>query len=488
MSGVSYFRNVWAAVMGRSAPPAATAQPVALERAYGASYASRVFQNEQRDGVRTPFVPASLRWLPEDIEQVWADAEIGQFYKLASLIRGMRLNGTIDGIMGQRQNIVRLPIVFEGDPWLCSELRGVPATYTPDGIMVDPGVPGAFDRMCPPEALKELIYTGVMAGLAPFENVDIGEPDPVVVPRDLHFLRFDWGARSYIFQGSQDTYEMKAGDGRWGMFSPGGMDRPWTGGSWLPCAFPHVVALSATFDRLRWQALLADPLKWIKAGAGAKEGYLLALQDFIDNQWARAPGLVLPPGYEAGLTESNGSGWEVYVDAEKRADRMVQIALSGNVVTVDGGTGFANVTIFDVISEAFIQETASGLARCLTEHVIVPWARRRYGTAYARRAKLRWDVRSPARRKADAELISVMSKAVVDADRMLKPRGMMVDAPAFLAQNAISLPVIRIGEATAPSAQLQEAPAPKLLTSGTVDVDEVEVDLSEDEVANDAAA
>lgn len=479
---MSYWRNLLAAVRG--APPPAAVQPTALERAYGASYASRVFPNEQKNGVRTPFVPASLRWLPEDIEEVWGDAELGQFYKLASLIRGMRLNGTIDGLMSQRQSIVRLPFVFTGDPWLCAELRGVPATYTDEGALIDPGVPGAFDQMCPPESLKELIYTGTMAGLAPFENVDMGKPDPVVVPKDLHFLRYDWGARVFVFQGSEDTYKFTPGDGRFGLYSPGGVERAWTGGAWLPCAFPHVVALSATFDRLRWQALLADPLKWIKAGPGAKEEYLRALQDFIDNQWARAPGLALPPGYEAGLTESNGRGWEVYVDAEARADRMVQIALAGQVVSVDGGKGFSNATIWDAISEAFIQETASGLARCLTEQVIGPWVERRYGLSRARAPKLVWDVRSPSRRKQDAELVSVVAKAVTDADAMFRSRGRMVDVTAYLAMNAIHIPTMPIGSAVAPAAQLQDAQAPKMLPSaGTVD--EVDVDVSE--VANDAA-
>jgi hypothetical protein len=483
---VSYFRNVWAAVMGRSASPGAPAQPVALERAYGSDYVSRLRPHEQREGVRTPWVPVSLRWMPEDIEAVWEEAEMGQFLRLGRLIRAFRMNGMIDGLMAQRENIVRLPFVFEGDPWLCAELRGVPATYTPDGILIDPGVPGAWDAMAPPEALKSLIYTGVMGGLAPFELVDGGKPDPQIVPRDLDWLRWDWGPRMFVYQGAEELYKVEPGNGRWGMFSPGGVTRPWGGGMWLPCSFPHVSNLAALFDRMRYQALMADPLKWIRAGEGAKEEFLRDMQWFIDNQWARAPGIALPKGYEAGVVETGGEGWKVYCDAEDRADRMIQIALAGQVVSVDGGSGFANVSIFDVICEAYLQETASGLARCLTEQVIGPWVERRYGLPRWRAPKLRWDVRSPARRKADAELISVVCKAVTDADAMLKPRGMMVDAPAYLAQNAVSIPVIRIGEATAPSSQLQEAPSPKLLTSGTVDVDEVEVDLSE--VANDAAA
>ena len=41
-----------------------------------------------------------------------------------------------------------------------------------------------------------------------------GAPDPVLEPRDLHFLRFDWSARQYIFQGSEDAYLVRPGNGR----------------------------------------------------------------------------------------------------------------------------------------------------------------------------------------------------------------------------------------------------------------------------------
>ena len=476
---MAYWQNLVAALRGRApAPPPSPAtidEAQRLVRAYGASYASRVLPNEQKHGIRTPYVPASLRWLPEDIESVWGAAEIGQFYELASLVRGMRLNGTIDGLMTQRQNIVRLPFMFVGDPWLCEELRGVPAKYTPDGVMVDPGVPGAFEAMCPAEGLKSLLYTGIMAGLAPFEMVPRGGPDPVMEVRDLHFLRYDWGGRVYTYQGGQDVYEVRPGDGTWGLYTPGGADRPWQGGAWLPCAFPFVAALASLFDRLRWQALLADPLKWIKASPGASQAYLVEMDNFIKYQWARAPGIALPPGYEAGYSENTGEGYEVYCQQEARADRMVQIALAGQVVSVDGGKGFSNATIWDAISEAFIQETASGLARCLTDHVIGPWVERRYGLPRSRAPKLLWDVRSPGRRRQDADFYTAAAAMVIQWDAALRPRGQMVDVPTYMARNAIDLPVMPIG-----TPQAAEAPP---LPAGTIDVapeaEEIEVEVDD---------
>ncbi len=476
---MGYWSNVVAAVMGRSALP--PVPPAALERAYGADYGKRLWPNEQAAGVRTPWVPVSLRWLPEDIESVWAESENGNMYYLASLIRGMKLNGTIDGLMSTRSSIVRLPIVFQGDPFLCAELRGIPATYTDDGVLIDPGVPGAFEQMCPPAALKDLIYTGTMGGVAPFELVDEGGPDPVVTPRDLHFLRFDWGGREWTFQGGQDVYALRPGNGRWGLYSPGGVDRPWQGGAWLPCAFPHVASLAALFDRLRWQALLADPLKWIKAGTGASQAYLKEMQWFIDTQWARAPGIALPPGYEAGLSESDAKGWEVYNDAEARADRMIQIALAGQTQTVDGGPGFSNASIFDCIAETFIQDTASSLARCLTKHVIEPWVERRWKLPRSRAPRLAWDVRSPTRRRQDAEFITAVATSVLAADNMLQKRGQMVDVPAYLASNAINLPVMALPGTTTGIRVLPGGQGQHLLPPATLDDPEtIDVDVEED--------
>ena len=488
---MGYWKNLVAAIAGRAEPMA----PPALERAYGSDYGKRLWPNEQKAGVRTPWVPASLRWLPEDIESVWGEAEIGNLYQLASLVRGMRLNGTVDGLMSTRSSIVRLPLVFVGDPWLCSELRGEPAVYTDDGILLEPGIPGAFERMCPPDALRELIYTGTMAGVAPFEMVDQGEIDPVLTPRDLHFLRWDWGGRQWIFQGSQDVYRVTPGDGRWGLSCPGGVERPWQGGAWLPCAFPFVSFLASLFDRLRWQALLADPLKFIKAGVGASQAYLQEMQWFIDNQWARAPGIALPPGYEAGLAESDGKGWEVYNDAEARADRMVQIALAGQTQTVDGGPGFTNANVFDAIAETFIQDTASGLARTLTKQVLEPWVMRRYGLPRSRAPKIAWDIRSPSRRMKDAEFLTAVSTAITAADAMLAKRGQMVDVPAYLAINAINLPTMALalaasagGAGDAP--RITDVGRPRLLpAAGTVDdEDAIEVVMDEPQVMTDAAA
>ncbi len=434
---MGYLRNLISAIAGR--PPAqATPQPP-LVTAYGPDYQHRVVPNEQARGVRTPWVPVSLRWLPEDVEATWAEAEQGRLYRLASMIEGMRLNGTISGLMEKRSSIVRLPMVFSGDPFLCSQLRGVPATYTEDGVMLDPGVRGDFEIMCPPEALAELVYTGTMAGVAPFELVDDPATGlPVVTPRDLHFLRYDWSVRRWLFQGSFDTYDVDEGGGRWGLYSTG-TGRPWKSGAWLPCALAFVAALAGTYDRMRWQALLADPLKWISAGEGANEAYLAEMQRFIEDQWQRAGGIALPKGYTAGITDAGGEGYKVYGEAEDRSDKLIQMALAGNTVSASGGSGFVNASVWDAIDETFIQKTASALARTVTRDLLPIWAHRRYSMR-SRAPKASWDVRSPTRRRQDAEVLTAVANAITAADSMLERRGQMVDVDRYFAMNAIDLP------------------------------------------------
>lgn len=485
---MAYLKNLLAAIQGRTPAPAVPAtQSVALERAYTGDHVRRMVPDEQRRGVRTHQVPTGFRWLPQDLDGVLEETESGTFYRLASLCRGMRSNGTIAGLLGQRESIVRLPFVFTGDPWLCDELRGVPAKYTPDGVMVDPGVPGSFAAMVPDESLRELIGTGALAGACPFELVDCGGPDPVLEPRDLHFLRFDWGTREHVYQGSEATYRVRPGNGRWGLYSPGGRERWWAGGAWWPLAWPFVASLGAGFDRARWQALLTDPVRYVRAGDGAKEEDVAAMQYFVDHVWGRAPGLVLPKGWDVGYAENNATGWEVFRDAEADADKAIRMTLSGNTDSAGGGTAFSNSSVFDAIHETMISATASSLARCLSEQVIAPWAWRRYGVPPDRAPKLVWDVRSPTRRKADAELLSAMADAVMKADAMYRPRGMMVDVATYFAKNAIDIPVMPIGGISAsPSIVLASPRDAEVLDDADV-VEDVEPDDAEP-LDNDHAA
>lgn len=444
----------------------------ALKPAYGVEYSKRLFVDENRDGIRTPWVPVQPRWLPEDVDIAWQRAEEGELRPIAKLIEAMRADSTVSGLMKTRASMVRLPVKFEGDPYLCQELEGIAPVYSPEGLVLSRGIQGMFDVMCPVPALMEMIYTGVMAGVAIAELVDDPETGvSVLTPHDLYWLRFDWGTRQWIYYGGKSPVVVTPGDGRWVVWTPDSMNRPWKSGAWLSCALPFVTKIAAVYDRLRWQAQLADPLKYFKTTNAISPKMRQDLEYFIENYWMRAPGIVLPVGVEAGVMEVDGKGFEVYLQAEQWAEGQIAKALSGGQKTTsEGGMGFGDGDIFSEINENIIQGTATSLAQCVTKQVIKKWAERKYPYRLELNGgvppQVSWDVRSPARRSMEAEILGKMSDSALKANTALKEQGMMVDVPAYFAANGVQIPLMHIAKAlpalpAAPSvAQLPPGPTP----------------------------
>ncbi len=304
------------------APPLAPAAPgmpprVALQNANeGAAQRRRIYTDEQRNGVRTPWQPVGgLHWRFEDMEPVWQHCEIGDLRPVAQVTEAMRSEGTISGLMDVRCAFLRKPLTFQGDPFLCSLLGGQAPVFDRAGRLVKPGRKGIFRRMHPTAALTDLLYTGLLAGVACAEYVDDPKTGlPVLQTRDLYRLRYDWGERCWKYLGEQREYVVDPGNGRWVLFMPKSTHRPWRSGSWLPLMLAFVVMIESTYDAARFAARSADPLKWIEVPDEAPPDEVDRYEDFVQNWWERAPGIVLRWGAKAGITETNGIGHQIYGD------------------------------------------------------------------------------------------------------------------------------------------------------------------------------
>jgi hypothetical protein len=134
----------------------------------------------------------------------------------------------------------------------------------------------------------------------------------------------------------------------------------------------------------------------------------------------------LPPGWDVRLLESNGNGYEVFTDTIESADREFMIGIAGQIVTVDGGAGFANANIHATIRSDLIQGDAEGLAATLNAQGLRPIVNRRYGSAA--RGTVSWDTRPPVDLTAEANAISAAAKAINEANDALRSYGLRVDA------------------------------------------------------------
>jgi hypothetical protein len=433
--------------------PAAPSMPprVALVPGTGdqAAQRRRIFADEQRQGIRTPWVPVGLRWRFEDMEEVWQAAEIGNCDPLARMVEAMRSEGVTSGLMDARCAFVSKPATFSGDPYLCSMLRGEPAKYDPKGRLILRGKRGIFRRMHPTAALLDLLYTAILAGVAVAEYVDDPVTGlPVLHTRDLHRLRYDWGERCWKYRGQEQEYLVEPGNGRWVLFMPKSTYRPWRSGAWLPLALAFIVMITTTYDAARFQKDSADPLKYIEVPDGMPADEVERLDEFVQLWWERSPGIVLRYQAKAGIVETNGIGHQIYTHQREWAKQQINFTLRGSMGTSGESAGILNdnETAAEV-SDELIAGTAAALAECLSEQGIAPWFRRMgLITSNDEAPTCSWDTRRPKRRIEDAKAAGEVAKTVLLLNQAMRDSGesRRVNAPEFFLQCGLTIPLLTV--------------------------------------------
>ena len=363
---------------------------------------------------------------------------------LARMIEAMRSEGVIAGLMGVRCGFIRKPISFQGDPWLCSLLRGEAPRFDPvTKRMLSPGRKGLFRRMFPTAALLDFAFSMILANVAVAEFVDDPKTGlPVLHTRDLHRLRYDWGERAWKYRGQQNEYLIEPGNGRWVLGCLRSTHRPWRSGDWLPLMLAFVVMITSTYDAARFQAKNADPLKYIEVPDEVPPDEVDRYEEFVNLWWERAPGIVLRYGAKAGLVETNGVGHHIYGVQREWAKQQINFTLRGSMGTAGESEGIFNdgATSLDV-ADQLIQDTADALAECLSEQGIGPCFER-FGFVRHRddAPTCAWDTRSPARRLAEAKAAGEVCDVIAKLDIIGKPRERRVDVDAFFAQCGMAIP------------------------------------------------
>jgi hypothetical protein len=463
-------------------PPAGTNSP-ALESAYDApgwmtGWPTKEAENDR--GLRPMRVYSQTRWDPTQADAALREAETGQWYGIARFLDAMRRDGLINGIMSVRTSgMLRCPVKFTGDPWLVERLRGRDPQYDERGVLVEPGTPGAFWDMAPESEQAAVLFDGIMAGVGLGELVPRPGKPPRLRHLPLHFLHYRYESDFWWYQTGGNLWAITvdteappvANDpalppvdpnrGRFVLFTPYGRERPWVKGLWWPCSLPFITRQNVTFDQLRWQQNLADPLKVIEAQEGADEKHRMWLLQFVQTLWRRAAGLVSPPKYKASLVESNGRGYEVYQQGYDQAAKDLQITLAGSTVAVEGGSGFVNASIYKDIASDKTAMIAEAWSTCLHEQMIRPWTAL-LGQERDRAPWSRWDIRSPESKLSDAQALGALAEAIDKLDVTLARRGRSVDLEALLEEAGQNLPTRPLlPGVVAPPLGSKDEPAPK---------------------------
>jgi hypothetical protein len=367
------------------------------------------------------------RWYLADLETAQLQADSGQMHKVGQLWRAMKRDGYIGGLVKTRTSgLVALQKRFRGDKALTDELTGQNDSRS------------VFDEMFPPAELAALAADGIGCGIGVAEMVAVpGRDHPVMVRLDPEFLWYRWNEGRWYFQSTAGLIPITPGDGRWILHVPGGRLQPWQSALWPCLGHAFIVKDHAKLHRANFSAKLANPARVAFTPQGASEDAKLSFFQRL-MAWGLNSVFSLPSGWDVKLLESNGKGWEVFGTEIDTSNFEIMIALAGQVVTVTGGTGFANASIHQTIRADLIKETAESLAHTINTQGLPPWAFKRKGLDVLPNCpRVEWDIAPPADRKADADAIAAVAAAITTMRPVLAAGGVTLDVDALISRFGI---------------------------------------------------
>lgn len=369
--------------------------------------------------------PATItRWLQRDVETAQHLASQGDLTLAGQLYRSFQRDGVVQGLLGTRSGgLIRLPKRFVGHPTAVQYLEG------------SQGNPGRFNAIFPAAELALLDADGVVLGVGVGEFLDIdGLDHPVFCRLDPEFLRYRWYEDRWYYQSLEGLQLITPGDGRWVLHTPGGRQDPWNRGLWPALARAYISKEHSFLYRENWNSKLANSARYARAPLGASEPQR---QGFLQRviAWGINTVFELPPGWEVGLVESNGRGYESFKETITDSNQEFMVAIAGQIVTVTGGAGFANADIHATIRSDLIQGDGDGMGSTLNSQAL-PVVLEGHVPAGAS-ADVAWDTRPPANLKAEAESLSAAAKAIEDCGRVLGEGN--VDKRALAARFAIPI-------------------------------------------------
>ena len=373
-------------------------------------------------GQISPLPVTRTRWHLSDLETAERLADSGDLSMAAQLMRSARKDGTFAGVLGTRTGgLVRLPKKFRGDDEICAALE-----------VGHDSVRSVFDEMFPPTELASFAADGILLGVA----VGILEPVkgrdyPVFIRLEPENLRYRWNENRWYYVTTIGQVVVEPGQGRWVLHTPGGRIAPWQNGLWRAVGQAWIDKQHARLHKANWEGKLANPARVAVSPQGAsekqKQSWFKAVM-----AWGVNTVFGLLPGYDVKLLESNGRGYECFLETIKSSDRDIVIAITASTVLVDGGTGFINGGVFEAIRADLIQSDAEGLAYTINTQGIPAFVLDRWPDEdLARTALVSWDTTPPEDRTKEASAATQAATAIASLTTSLESTEEELDVPAF---------------------------------------------------------
>lgn len=412
----------------------------------------RVEPNDYLGGQITPPVLSQTRWVLRDLETAIHQADMGDLSTAARLWRSMRGDGVLSGVLStSTDGLVRLPVRWSGGDEMVREFEGRDRKR------------GVFASMYPSPELALLAGDGIGLGIGVGQMLKVpteSDAPPMYVLRRLEpeFLRYRWHEDRWYYQSIAGPLPITPGvpredGGWWILHRPGGELTPWMHGLWKTLGRAFIAKEHAILHRENYSAKLAQAARVAKAPLAATEEQRMGfLQKII--QWGVNQAFVLTPGWDIGLVESNGRGYEVFQATIATSDNEFIVSIAGQTVTTDGGSGFVNGDMFKSVRADLIQARGDSLALTINEQGTLPYVNERWGAGALEEAPaMEWDTAPPKEMKAHADSITAVGLAITTVNAAVAPYGHRVDVHEITTRFGIPLegieqPVVQPSESS----------------------------------------
>lgn len=391
--------------------------------------------------------PTPYDFLLIDVLEASQQVDTGKVGLAAQYWSGCYRDAIFAGLIGTRTaGLVSLPREFKGSDKAVDFLsKGY------GGNTSDPQ--SGFDMICPPQELANLLADGCGLGVAVGQLTEVDGLDfPILARLDPAGLEYDANYNVWVYRTDAGPIAITPGAGGWVLYTPGGLVQPYKQGAWQACvkAVTRKEHALLSLDEYLYRFGLPARHGTLPEGASAEDRE--AFQSILED-WSNTA-LVTGEGAEVSLLELKGDGAKVFLDLVNSCNDEIIVALGGQKVTVDGGSGFQNNDIHKAIRQDLIKNSAQSLADCLNSQVLPQALAMKFGVG-AQEAFVSWNVEPAQDVKVRADQLVAAAQAF--AQLTGKPLADSVDIDVLRLAEDLKIPVLQAKQIT------QQPPALKVV-------------------------
>lgn len=324
--------------------------------------------------------------------------------------------------------LVGMPLAFQGDPGMVAALTD------------SEGTPGEWGAMHTENEAAKILADGIVfnmgLGQYIFSEADLARPIgahrvPRLVWRDPRWLRRDPYTLQWYFMGKGGEVPITPGDGEWLLFQPYPDTDSWRHGPILYMTICAIFARDTLFDRQRVSEVCA-PTRIARATKPTDKKARAKMASDIskmahDNQITLSHEWL----YEI-VTAAAGDYWKVCDTIITWARQMVEVGLTGNILSIEGPTGFSNADIYRRVTDSRRRFYANAWTRCLRDQGLTWWVRDNYGEGAVVRCPVPvYNVESPEDAIARAGALKAWGEGVKACAEGIGAAGVELD-PAYV--------------------------------------------------------